>query len=167
MSNKESLFIEGLAHWTKIAEPNINDKGEAEYTMDLSITDAATRTVLKEAGITVKNKDKDLAEKGKELQGDFVTLKSRFKPAVVDAQLSALPEGTLIGNGSKVIVKTHAYTWTFKGKKGTSLGLDTVQVIELVTFAKDRLQGMSKREGFIASTRIDETRTDSDSPFND
>lgn len=162
---QESLFIEGIAHWAKIAQPNTNDKGELEYTMDVQITDAATRTLLKEAGITVKNKDQDLKAKGKPLQGDFVTCKSKFKPSIVDSQLNLLPEGTLIGNGSKVLVKTHAYSWKFKAKSGTSLGLDAVQVLELITFTKSTLEGMTKREGFTAEARLDETV--SDSPFKD
>lgn len=166
MSDKnESLFIEGIANWTKIAQPNTNDKGEIEYTMDVSITDAATRTLLKENGVNIKNKDADLKAKGKPLQGDFVSLKSKFKPAVVDAQLNVLPDSTLIGNGSKVLVKTHAYSWKFKGKSGVSLGLDSVQVLELVTFTKSTLDGFTKREGFIVVQQ--EAKEESDSPFSD
>ncbi len=164
---KESLFIEGTSFWTKIAEPNTNDKGDIEYTMDVSVTDTATKTLLKEAGVTIKNKDRELKEKGKPLQGDFVSLKSRFKPTLVDSQLNVLSGDTLIGNGSKVLVKSHAYTWKFKGKSGTSLGLDSVQVIELVSFAKSNLDGFKKRDGFTSTGRIDDIAEDLDSPFKD
>ena len=44
---KESLILTGIAHWTKIAEPATNDRGELEYTMDLQIEDASTITILK------------------------------------------------------------------------------------------------------------------------
>lgn len=164
-SKQESLFIEGIAHWTKIAEPNTNDRGDIEYTMDITIEDAATKTLLKEHGIIIKNKDRELIEKGKPLQGDFVSLKSRFKPSVVDAQLNLMPEGTKIGNGSKVLVKAHAYSWKFKAKSGTSLGLDTVQVLELVQFSANKLDGFKKRDGFTANIKINDDV--SENPFKD
>lgn len=156
MSEKrDPLFIAGTAFWTKIAEPQLNDRNEEEYVMDVSVKDAATKKVLQDAGIKLKNKDAQLVEKGQAKQGDFVTCKSKYRPTVIDSDKNELPSNTLIGNGSKVIVKATPYTWNFKGKSGVSLGLTAVQVIDLVEYSKDVLSGFeTKTEGYKVGTKV-------------
>jgi hypothetical protein len=43
-------------------------------------------------------------------------------------------EGTLIGNGSRVVASVGSYDWEFKGKKGTSPSLKRLVVTDLVEF---------------------------------
>ena len=67
-------------------------------------------------------------------------------PSVVDSQGNAID--ALIGNGSKIRVYGKAFNWNFKGKSGTGLGLNTVQVLELVEYnTVDKVAG-----GFVANT---------------
>jgi hypothetical protein len=69
-------------------------------------------------------------------------------PTVVDSQGNAITN--LIGNGSRVRVYGKAFNWNFKGKSGTGLGLNTVQVIDLVEY-----NTVSKVEGgFVAKTEV-------------
>lgn len=169
MTNNEEFFITGTAYWTKIAEPNTNDKGVVEYTMDVSLETAAMKEKLQNLGVPIKNKDKELKAKGQTLQGDFVSLKSRYVPDMIDSEKNLLPEKTLIGNGSKVIVKTRPYEWSFKGKKGTSLGLNALQVLTLVPYKKRSLDGFeSHSDGYKSScgesTDLEDAQ-DEESPF--
>ena len=85
---------------------------------------------------------------------------------LVDSQLKTLPDNTLIGNGSRVVVKATPFSWAYKGKSGFSLGLDSVQILDLVEFKKNKLEGLTKRDGYITSdTNVTEQL--SDSPFKD
>jgi hypothetical protein len=69
-------------------------------------------------------------------------------PTVVDSQGN--PFTGLIGNGSRVRLYGKAFNWNFKGKSGTGLGLNTVQVIDLVEFNNlDKVEG-----GFVANTEV-------------
>ena len=54
-------------------------------------------------------------------------------PELVDAQKRVMPS-TLIGNGSDVNVLYTTYDWEFKGRKGTSADLKSVQVANLVPY---------------------------------
>jgi hypothetical protein len=157
MNDNKTLFLEGTAHWAHIRKPN---ELSGKYQLDLSI-DKKTETQLKAEGITIKNKGDD--------RGNFVTLtKSAMTkdgtelkgPLVIDAQKNALPEGTLIGNGSKVVVKSSPYEWSFKGKKGKSLGLTAIQVVDLVEYKSSITEGFSSVDGYTVNDATDES-----SPF--
>ena len=60
-------------------------------------------------------------------------------PELVDAQKRVMPN-TLIGNGSDVNVLYSTYDWEFKGRKGTSADLKSVQIANLVPY-KDASDG--------------------------
>lgn len=156
MSNKttESFVISGTAHWAKVHKPTQDDKGIDQYTIDLSI-DSATKKTLEALNISVKNAVTGVGVKEKkpdDTRGDFVSLKTSIKPKVVDSKKQAIPETTLIGNGSKVKVKTHVYDWKFKNRSGSSLGLDAVQVLDLVEYTTSGLDIFEEEDGFDTST---------------
>ncbi len=134
MSSKEkdSFVISGTAFWSHHSKVN---EMSGKYQIDISV-DAANKKLLESKGIKIKNKDADLKAKGKALQGDFVTLVSKFMPTVIDAKKQVINDPILIGNGSQVNIKTHAYDWSFKGKSGKSLGLDVIQIKTLVSVEK-------------------------------
>ena len=156
MSGKtgESFVISGTAHWAKVHKPTLDDKGNEQYTLDLSVDKTTART-LEALGITIKNAVTGAGVKEKkpdDTRGDFVSLKTSIKPKVVDAKKQAIPETVLIGNGSTVKVKTHVYDWKFKNKTGSSLGLDAVQVLDLVEYKDGGLDLFEEEEGFTAET---------------
>lgn len=79
-------------------------------------------------------------------------------PAVYDARKNPWPQGVYIGNGSKVKVAFSAWGWEDKfNKKGISLSLDAVQVLDLVPFEKrdpaDAFDVVS--DGYVADSTAD------------
>jgi len=123
--------LTGKAYYTQLRQPN---QLSGKYQMDLSV-DEDTTAKLKTIGVDVKNKDDG--------RGNFVTLKAnaenkdgttRTGPRVLDADKNEIPEDVLIGNGSEVKVIANAYEWKFKGKTGVGLGVNIVQVLDLVPY---------------------------------
>jgi hypothetical protein len=159
---KDSIIITGTAFWAKIVEPELNENtGKLEYKMDIGFLDEGTKSLLRSSGVPIKNKDQQLASQGKALQNDFVSCKSLFKPEIFNADLSSFPEGVLVGNGSKVVVRVTPYDWIYRSKSGTSLGLDAVQLIELVEFKKRTLDGFQAHtEGFKLGVEFQDEKDD-------
>lgn len=132
-NSKEKFVISGTAYWPSTTKVN---SMSGKYQIDLSV-DSETAESLADMGVTVKQ-----AEDAKDARGTYVTLKSVFAPNVVDANGNTF-DGT-IGNGSKINVATHVYEWKFKNKSGMSLGLDEVQVIDLVEY-EERVSMFTKQ----------------------
>ncbi len=109
--------------------------------------------MVKADGLTIKNKGDD--------RGDFVTIKRKVKrkdgnenaaPIVVDAQKRPLGIDVLIGNGSIVNVLYSTYDWEFKGRKGTSADLKSVQVTDLVPYESGPQEDFDVvKDGYIAN----------------
>ena len=126
--------ITGKAYWASITSPNTTFDADGVWTLDVCNLDKKNIEMVKADGLTIKNKGDD--------RGDFVTVKRKVKrkdgnenaaPHVVDAQKRPLIN-TLIGNGSLVNVLYSTYDWEFKGRKGTSADLQSVQVTDLVPY---------------------------------
>tara|TARA_R110002050_G_scaffold19319_2_gene55632 strand:- start:637 stop:1104 length:468 start_codon:yes stop_codon:yes gene_type:complete len=126
--------ITGKAYWASITSPNTTFDADGVWTLDVCNLDKKNIEMVKADGLTIKNKGDD--------RGDFVTVKRKVKrkdgnenvaPHVVDAQKRPLIN-TLIGNGSLVNVLYSTYDWEFKGRKGTSADLKSVQVTDLVPY---------------------------------
>lgn len=75
-------------------------------------------------------------------------------PAVYDSRKNPWPADTLIGNGSKVKVAFHCWGWEDKfGKKGVSLSLEAVQVLDLVPFERiDPASAFGVENGYVLDT---------------
>ncbi len=135
--SEKQFVVSGRAFWT--CHETVN-KESGKYQMDLSL-DAETAKRLKDQGYTVRTEgDGKGADPAKYTgtendRGQYITLKSQYAPKLVDAKKNTIPTGLKIGNGSTVNVMTHAYDWTFKNKKGRSLGLDAIQVLSLVEYS--------------------------------
>ena len=89
----------------------------------------------------------ETTKKGKVLQA----------PAVYDSHKNPWPADTLIGNGSKVKVAFSCYGWEDKfGKKGISLSLEAVQVLDLVPYEqRDPSDAFGVENGYVVDTPAD------------
>jgi hypothetical protein len=132
MANKYK-FISGEAHWASLINPNT--KFEPSWQIDVTV-DEDTKEELEALGLDVKHKEE---------YGDYIKLKrkcvtrkgdERDAPTIVDSKRNPW-NGALIGNGSKVNVKFHAFDYNYNGKTGVSAELDSVQVVELVSYGED------------------------------
>jgi hypothetical protein len=124
-------IAKGTAMWAKVHRPVANyNKDGYEYTIDL-IVDKEEAAKLKEVGATVREKGGDLVVKFK-LKVERKDGSKNEPPLIVDAD--KMPTKEEIGNGSKVRVQYRTYDWEFGKKKGTSIALQAVQVLELVEF---------------------------------
>jgi len=126
--------ITGKAYWASVTTPNKTFDVDGVWTLDVCNLDKKNIEMVKTDGLTIKNKGDE--------RGDFVTIKRKVRrkdgnenaaPHVVDAQKRPLIN-TLIGNGSLVNVLYSTYDWEFKGRKGTSADLKSVQVTDLVPY---------------------------------
>ena len=165
MSEKISLTLHGTLFWAKVQKPVLNeDSGKEEYRLDISLTDKKVIKTLEELKVPIKNKDKELKEEGKSLQGTFVSCKSFYKPAIVDSKLQPIAADVLLGNGTKAIVKVNVYTYTprKKSQTGAGLGVNAIQVIDLVEYHSnsDSLEGLTAVEGFDANPDSEEQTID-------
>jgi hypothetical protein len=166
MSEKKTVIVEGKLFWAKVHKPEKNlETGKDEFKVDVSITNKEKLKELKDLGIPIHNKDAEQKAKGRPIQGNFIRLKSQFKPDVVDAQLNSIPADTLLGNGTKAIVKTSTYTYKPRQKEqsGVGLNLQVIQVVELVPYENKKLQGLTPQQGFIGATENLETNDDTTS----
>lgn len=135
-SKSDSFVLQGKAFYLNSARPN---ELSGKYQMDLCVDDATVER-LTTLGIEVKNKGDD--------RGNFVTLKRSAEtkdgkpmsgPRVIDSEKNEIPDDILVGNGSTVKVITNKFDWKFKGKTGVGLGLDTVQVLDLIPYENTKL----------------------------
>lgn len=164
----KTVVIEGTFYWAKLNEKNAQvdeETGKKTFVIDV-VPSSETIQHLKSLNIPILNKDEKLIESGREPQGDFVQCKSRFQPLVVDSQLNNIDNTILIGNGSKGIVKANIYTYKPRKKQqtGVGLGLQVVQITELVAY--NPLAGLEKTTGF-TSTSTSDSITDSSSNDDD
>jgi len=74
------------------------------------------------------------------------------KPAVLDAKKQPLPEGMLIGNGSRVKVAFEPFPYVMQATKkvGVSLRLKAVQVLDLVEYGNNSTSVFDEEDGFVA-----------------
>ena len=146
--------ISGKAYWASITNPNTTFDADGVWTIDVGNLDKKSIEQIKAEGLTIKNKGDD--------RGDFVTIKRKVRrkdaqmiraPELVDAQKRDMPN-TLIDNGSEVNVLYTTYDWEFKGRKGTSADLKSVQVANLVPYADTSFDTDSfevVKDGYVAS----------------
>lgn len=149
----EQVVISGLSAWAKLDTPNqIADA----YTIDI-ILDKTEAKRLKDIGLSVRKVEKEIP--GIEDPKYVITAKRKThtkagkemtKPAVLDSKKR--PFSALIGNGSKVKVVANPYKWTYMNKSGVGLGLEIVQVIDLVEFGNKTLDLLSEEDGYVATS---------------
>ena len=126
-------IVEGTAYWASITRPN--EKFEPMWRVDLSVSDKDADD-FKSKGINVKESVID-----DETIKNIITFKRKVskangdrnsQPTLVDAEKKPLDK--IVGNGSKIKVMYKSYDWNYKGKKGTGLDLQAVQVVDLIEY---------------------------------
>jgi hypothetical protein len=145
MSN---IVVKGTAFWSSLSRPNqLNDK----YTVDIGHLDGDTVAAIKATGakVTAWSRNLEKTEDKDPDKGNFVTVQSKYPPTIKDGagtliQSKVNDEVVLapfnIGNGSILKLKCHAFDWTFKAKKGTSLGSNEIMILKLIAFEDDSLE---------------------------
>ena len=120
------MILRGTAMWASVCDGKPNDLSK-KYQVDICNLSKEDSDELTEAGVTVKNGED---------KGNFVTAKGSYPPKVFDSakNLWDLSENGLIGNGSSIKVSCRPYNWTFKTTAGTSLGLNELMVVSLISY---------------------------------
>tara|TARA_R110002012_G_scaffold158459_1_gene319879 strand:+ start:388 stop:849 length:462 start_codon:yes stop_codon:yes gene_type:complete len=152
----EKDVLRGEAYWASVRKPNAMS---GKLQMDLGNMDKPSLALLKKAGVITRNKGDE--------KGDFITLKGspQYPPKITDSKCNLLPEPVSIGNGSKVKVPFKPYEWSFQGKKGVNVGLNSVMVIEMIDYSNN---DMETEDGYVAPTQTDLAQVDlleEDEPF--
>ena len=126
-------IVEGTAYWASITRPN--EKFEPMWRVDVALSDKDAEE-FKSKGVNLKEsviEDKSVK--------NLVTFKRKVskangdrnsQPTLVDAEKKPLDK--IVGNGSKVKVLYKSYDWNYKGKTGTGLDLQAVQVVDLIEY---------------------------------
>jgi|TARA_B100001094_G_scaffold297773_1_gene321131 hypothetical protein len=126
-------IVEGTAYWASITRPN--EKFEPMWRVDVALSDKDAEE-FKSKGVNLKEsviEDKSVK--------NLVTFKRKVskangdrnsQPTLVDAEKKPLDK--IVGNGSKVKVMYKSYDWNYKGKTGTGLDLQAVQVVDLIEY---------------------------------
>lgn len=166
MSDKnERLILSGKAYFACVHTEN---KANGGYSMELTV-DKETAKALHVKGVTIKDRKTGRGcQKAdpNDTRGLFVTLKSKkFPPEVVDAKLNPIPKNILIGNGSDVKVKASIGHIENKFGKFVVLNLNAVQVLNLIPYESNKLDGLEAEEGFEADsfTSQDSSNNESES----
>jgi hypothetical protein len=155
--------VDGIAFYAKVSVP---DEMSDAYSVDFIPLNDEENAKLVDAGAQQAKRRDGSAVEHQGFEGRPVYKIKRKThtragdelgpPSVVDSQGN--PIDVLIGNGSKVRVYGKAFNWNFKGKSGTGLGLNTVQVLELIEYnTVDKVAG-----GFVANTEVPQNLGGSD-----
>ena len=153
MSTKVKLS--GKLHYAEVTRPcKFNDE---VYNAFLQV-DAETSAKLVALGAKPSTSD-FITKNALNIDGHEVyRLKRKVEFGVVpivDSQ-NGTYTGT-IGNGSTCVVDVSAYEWNSKFGKGTSLGMNAIQILDLIEFIPDTAEvSFDKVEsGFVAATSTD------------
>lgn len=173
----------GLAYWAKVFDPEENRLDPSKprsWSVSLALKQDSTEalqlmTRIEEAFFSFHGKGAKQSKNAwpfKEQTDREVVLTGlvefRFKknettkkgntltaPAVYDAKKGPWPEGTLIGNGSTIKVAFSPWGWEdMTGRKGISLSLEAVQVLDLVPYeSMDPRDAFDEEDGYVADPR--------------
>ena len=72
-------------------------------------------------------------------------------PDLVDAKKRQM-SNTMIGNGSDVNVLYSTYDWEFKGRKGTSADLKSIQVTNLIPYSSGVEEDFDEVDGYASDS---------------
>tara|TARA_R100001244_G_C5149048_1_gene129342 strand:- start:110 stop:577 length:468 start_codon:yes stop_codon:yes gene_type:complete len=145
------MVIQGKAYWAAVKSPNTTFDPDGMWTVDVCNLDEANLNIANKDNLIVKNKGDD--------RGDFVTIKRKVmrkdgqrnrQPDLMDGQKKILD--CMIGNGSTVNVLYSTYDWEYRGRKGTSADLRTVQVLDLVPYKDGNDDELKEIPGTFSST---------------
>ena len=145
----DPIYISGKCHYASITEPNT--KFDPVWSIQIEVDDD-NRSVIEGANLPIANKGDD--------RGDFVTIKRKVRrkdgqmnrtPDLVDAKKRQM-SNTMIGNGSDVNVLYSTYDWEFKGRKGTSADLKSIQVTTLIPYSSGVEEDFDEVDGYASDS---------------
>jgi len=119
--------LSGTAMWAHVQAPNQFGK----YSIDVVISEDDYEE-LSGAGVSGLKETEDGYIAQIRTNATMKDGSPAKKPPVVDAE--GMPINELVGNGSKVKVKYNIGDWKFGKKKGKSMYLNAVKVIDLVRY---------------------------------
>jgi len=134
-SDRMNRTLEGEAYWAFIQKPKVSEKYKTSaFSICLGL-DETNVAKAESYGLKVKPADKNVPMPYVEIKRKIKqgVSASDVKPAVVDSMQRPVPDGTLIGNKSKVIVKFGTY-WHDAQGGGVGNTLFKVQIRDLVEF---------------------------------
>lgn len=107
-----------------------------KYEVNLcNLSPAVVKALEKEHGVTqLRTEDEDHKNHS---WGTFTVARSDYPVRVLDSKKRPISEDVLLGNGTVVYASVNPYPWTYKSKKGVSLGCAGIQVIEFVEYSTD------------------------------
>jgi hypothetical protein len=86
-------------------------------------------------------------------------------PLVVDSKKNLWPTDMLIGNGSSIKVAFSPWKWEGPSGKGMSLELESVQVLDLVSFTKgDVADAFGEEDGYVVETPAAQAPFEAEAP---
>lgn len=121
-----SIKIKAKLFWAQLNETN---EMSGKYQVDLANLSPEAVKELTALGIKVNSRADDQYERG-----NYITCKSINPIKAIDSYGVPLATDLRIGNGSDAIAVVSAYTWEFKGKKGTSPTLNTLVINNLIEY---------------------------------
>jgi hypothetical protein len=155
-----ALLKKKTAYWVKLATPEKKyGKEDTQWSIILVVTDAESRKWVK-AGYALKDRFLDVAGKEKtviKLKRDTHWGKSgdpKTPVKVVDTYGQDLDART-IGNGSVVNVQYSVRDYEFEGRKGKSVDLVAVQVVDLVEYKGSTNENAGDEFEFLAREEVD------------
>ena len=135
MSENKYVKVSGVLSHPSLSEPNTMS---GKFQVNVTGISAKDKKELEGIGLTLKNgKDKVDAQGNPKPEPDwgwYIVPKGNKPPRIVDRMLDPWPEDKKIGNKTKANVVLNSYDWEFKGKTGTSAGLNYIQVMEHVEY---------------------------------
>jgi len=132
----EDFVIKAKLRWANVNEVTGPNSMSNKFQVD--ITEMSKEAVEKLKFFNVEPREKEGVT--------FVTAKSNRPVLVLDKNKEPLTQVRL-GNGTLANVQVRPYEWEFKGKKGVGLGLQKIQVIDLVELEKDLFNAEASEPG--------------------
>jgi hypothetical protein len=137
---KKRVTLEGVKlMWAKLAEPN-QQNDSPKYEVEMQSLSKEHIKLLKELDppYTPNDGSKRVNKAGDSLaeKGFYCTPRSQRPVPVYDSapKKMTLEDVAKIGNESAGNVTCHSYAYDIKGNKGVALGLDSVQVTNLIEY---------------------------------
>ena len=126
----------GIARFPHLKEPDTHGQfADNKYKVGIILSKTELAEIKKKlielTGLNEKNQFPIGADKQDE-SIQFLKIKSKRKPLIMDANRQQLPEDMDIGGGSKIRAVVEVYPYTAQGVKGVALRMKSIQVIELV-----------------------------------
>lgn len=121
--------IKGTLFYPCLKEPQTKGKFPSnKYTVDVSVSNALKST-LEGLGVFVNNKGDE--------KGNYIRLKSKFKPTIIGEDGTKLENPPLIGNGTRAMLTVSLYPNKATQGGKNCLGFSTVELIDLIEYIPD------------------------------